>query len=146
MAQDKKSKVGLIHVAKAKLCLTDDDYRAILRRVVGVESSKDLDDIGFTLVMEHFAGLGFKSDFQGRSFGERTGMASTRQVEMIRNLWREYTDGAGTDATLGKWLDGTFKVSALRFVTSDQARKAITALKKMKERKPRVAPAAPAAG
>lgn len=145
MALDKK-RIGLVHVAKTKLGLTDDDYRAILGRVAGVESSKDLDEIGFTLLMEHFTSLGFKSDFRSRSFGERAGMASTRQVEMIRNLWREYTDGAGTDATLGKWLDGTFKVSALRFATSDQAKKAITALKKMKERKPQAPPVLPAAG
>lgn len=132
-----RKQLSLVHVAKTKLGLTDDDYHAILRQIANVESSHNLDNIGFTLVMEHFERLGFKSSFRARSYGERPGMASSQQVEMIRGLWREFTDGAGTDTTLGTWLERSFKVSALRFVTRDQASKAITALKAMKSR-PRV--------
>lgn len=130
-----RSQLSLIHVAKAKLALTDDDYRAILKRFGRVESSADLDHAGFERVMEAFSRLGFRSDFQQRNMGVRAGMASPKQVAMIRELWAEYTAGEGTDITLGKWLERTFKVSSLRFVLAEIAPKAITALKAMKGKK-----------
>lgn len=127
--------ISLIHVAKARLGLTDDLYRKILLHYGGVASSRDLDHDGFALVMEAFDLLGFKSDFKRANFGTRPGMATARQVALIRELWAEYTDGDGTEASLGKWLERTFKVSSLRFVTAPMAPKAITALKRMKVRK-----------
>lgn len=129
-----RNKVALVHVAKARLALSDDEYRDILRHVAGVESSKELDEFGFELLMEHLRKLGFESDFQARSWGMRPGFATDRQVELIRHLWREYTDDAGTDIQLGKWLHRFFGVSALRFVTSGQAARIIPALKAMKAR------------
>ena len=130
-----RKKISLIHIAKSRLALDDDVYRDILRHVAGVDSSRDLDDIGFELVMEYFARLGFESDWRRRTWGERPGMATPRQVEYIRQLWHDYTDGEGTDITLGKWLSRTFKVSALRFVTAVIAPKAITALLSMNRKR-----------
>lgn len=51
---------ALIHVAKAQLGLSDDDYRAMLKSV-GVESSTQLDYVGFEDLMKRFEGVGFKS-------------------------------------------------------------------------------------
>ncbi|MGH6753458.1 regulatory protein GemA [Hypericibacter sp.] len=130
-----KAKIGLIHVAKAKLGLGDDDYRAILRQVAGVESSTALDEAGFDLVMLHFEKLGFKSDWGQRNFGHRAGMATPNQVALIRHLWSDYTAGEGTDASLGKWLDRRFKVSSVRFLDADAARKAIAGLRNMTQRR-----------
>ncbi len=130
-----RKQISLIHVAKGRLGLTEDDYRAILWQVGGVESSADLDAFGFEAVMEHFERLGFQSDWRRRNFGTRPAMASPGQVDLIRRLWREYTDGEGTDLTLGKWLARTFKVSALRFVPRKMAPKVIAALKAMKAKK-----------
>ena len=132
-----RKQVAIIHVAKNQLKLDDEGYRAILRHIGGVESSKDLDPIGFELVMQYMIALGFKSDFSKTFYGHRPGMATPAQINLIRKLWGEFTERAGTDLTLGKWLSRTFKVSALRFVTSDQAPKIITALKAMKARQPR---------
>lgn len=144
-----KNKSALIRVAKSQLGLTDDDYRATLKRYGNVDSSKDLDLAGFKAVMTYFEHCGFKSTAKKRNFGDRNGMASERQVAMIRKLWAGFTDGIGTDATLGKWLDRTFKVSAIRFVNAATAPKAITALKAMVEKKAAPAassePAAPSA-
>jgi hypothetical protein len=64
----------------------------------------------------------------------RTGMASPGQTSFIRQLWAECTQGAGTDATLGKWLERQFGVSSLRFVSADLAPKVIGGLKAMKGR------------
>ena len=130
-----RKKISVIHVAKAKLSLSDEDYRAILWRAGGVESSRDLDQLGFEAVMATFARLGFESDFQRSNFGDRPGMATAQQVAFIRQLWHEYTDGQGTDRSLGKWLERTFKVSAVRFIPAETAPKAITGLLKMTRRK-----------
>lgn len=47
-----RNKVALVHVAKARLALSDDEYRDILRHVAGVESSKELDEFGFELLID----------------------------------------------------------------------------------------------
>lgn len=128
--------LSLIHIGKARLALTDDVYRAILHRVAGVKSARELDTLGVNAVMEAFYRLGFESTAPHKPFGsDRPGMATNRQCRLIRALWAEWTGGQGTDASLGQWLDRSFAVSALRFVTAEHAAKAITALKVMKGRR-----------
>lgn len=138
-----KAQISLIHVAKARLGLSDDDYRAALVNHGGAASSRELTAAGFNALMRHFAACGFQSDAVTRAFGERAGMASPAQVRRIRAEWATFTSGQGTDATLGKWLDGRFKVSALRFLTKAQATKAIGGLVAMNRRRGQTA--APAA-
>ena len=126
---------ALIHVAKTQLGLGDDDYRAVLLREAGVETSRDLDNDGFDAVMARFKALGFKPSDTPRSYGRRAGMATPAQVAYIRSLWNEYTDGVGDDRSLGKWLQRTVKVTDLRFVSFAAARKAIAGLRAMVEKK-----------
>jgi len=129
-----RKQLSLIHVAKSRLGLTDDDYRTILRRAAGVESSRDLDPLGFELTMDELHRLGFESDFAARNLGRRRGMASLKQVNLIHELWAEYTGGAGDDRGLDRWIERTFKVGSIRFLTPTMARKAITALFAMARR------------
>jgi Protein of unknown function (DUF1018) len=125
---------AILHVAKAKLAVPDDQYRTILVQVAGVTSSTELDQAGFEGVMGFFEYLGFKPLVaQGQNFGARAGMASFAQLELIRTLWAEWTHG-GDEEALCKWLLRTFKISSLRFMTAAMAPKAITALKAMKRR------------
>lgn len=132
------NQLSVIHLAKKQLGLDDDTYRAVLKTHGGVESSKDLDAAGFEAVMRYFKRCGFESTWRKRNFGDRTGMASARQVDFIRKLWRKLT-GGDDEAALNKWLKRTGKVDALRFLTPDAARKAITGLHKMAGRKAMVA-------
>lgn len=126
------SKLSLIHVAKRQLSLSDEDYRSILGLYGGVTSAAMLDQQGFDAVMERFTELGFRSTSKRRPMPLRAGMASPAQVQLMRNIWAECTDGEGTDASLGKWLERQFKVSALRFVTAELAPKVLGGLKAMK--------------
>lgn len=128
-------KVSLLHVARRRLQLTDDDYRAVLRRLGGVESSRDLSDAGFAAVMDHFTALGFRSTSCERNLGIRVGMASPGQVALMRKLWHDYTNGEGDDRSLGKWLERSFGFAALRFVDQGTAPRIITALSAMAARK-----------
>ncbi len=131
-----RDKLAVVHVAKARLRLDEADYRALLARAAGVESSRDLDDAGFARVMDEFARLGFVSDAARKNLGRRHPlMASSGQVKKLRQLWAEYTDGKGDDRSLGKWLDRQGWASALRFLPSHNAQKAIGALVRMNQRR-----------
>lgn len=55
-----KGKLAQIHIAKAQLGLSDDDYRAILARTAGVNSAKDLTNRTVGGVMHEFRRLGFE--------------------------------------------------------------------------------------
>ncbi len=47
-------KLAVIHIVKRELSLSDEEYRNILERVVGVRSSKDLTDSQFHKLMRYF--------------------------------------------------------------------------------------------
>jgi hypothetical protein len=129
-----KQQNRLLHVAKAKLGLSEDAWRSCLVQLAGVESSTELDRDGFDAIMGYFAYLGFHPVVpRGPTYGARPGFATPAQVQFIRDLWAELTRGAAEDA-LNKWLKRCWKVDSLRFLTAGDARKAITALKAMKKR------------
>lgn len=52
---------ALLHVAKAHLGLSEDEYRALLCGAAGVESSRDLDPAGFEKVLARLEALGFRA-------------------------------------------------------------------------------------
>ena len=52
-------KLAQIHIAKAQLGLSDDEYRAILARTAGVESAKQLTNRNVGNVLNEFRRLGF---------------------------------------------------------------------------------------
>lgn len=52
--------LAMLHVAKNKLDLTDEDYRSLLLLYGGVESSKQLNQEGLRRVLDRFKELGFE--------------------------------------------------------------------------------------
>ncbi len=139
---------ALLHVAKTKLGLSDESYRAVLAHIAGVTSSTELDQAGFEAIMGMFEYSGFRPlQATGPNYGSRPGMASFAQIELIRALWSEYCDfkewkgddRADLEKGLGTWMTTYFKISSLRFVTAAQAPKMITALKAMKANKRKAA-------
>jgi len=127
-------RLALLRVAHKQLGFDEDTYRAILLKFGGVESAKDLDEEGFAAVMRYFTSWGFRSTWTQRTYGNRPGRASPRQVALIKALWREFS-GADDEAALNRWLERSFKVSALRFATPADAHKAIGGLRAMLARK-----------
>ena len=126
--------IALIHIAKKQLALTEDIYRAILAHKGGVASADQLDKPGFNAVMAYLTACGFRSTWTQRTFGRRDGMASPRQIDLIRDLWRQWSESKD-DADLNRWLERSYGVSALRFLDSTAAAKAIAGLKAMVRRK-----------
>ncbi len=129
-----RKQTALIHVARKQLGLSDERYRFILRKMAGVESAKDLDRTGFEYVMKAMMALGFRSDFTRTFYTHRDGMATPAQVTLIRELWGAYATEEGGESGLNRWLERTFRVSALRFVTEHQAERIIRALRAMNNR------------
>lgn len=127
-------KMALIAIARKQLDMHDNDYRALLLRVGGVSSTKDLSIPGFAALMVEFGKLGFESTAAREKRREpfRAGDHATyAQRSLIRRLWQEYK--GKEDATgLRRWLQSHFKVSDPRFLDSETTRKAITALKNFK--------------
>ncbi|MCB1407506.1 MAG: regulatory protein GemA [Rhodobacteraceae bacterium] len=130
-----RKQYALFAIARKKLGLTDDEYRSALALLVGVTSTTELDAEGFEVMMGYFEWRGFVPETaKGPNYGNRPGMASFAQCELIRPLWDEYTRHTGTKASLSKWLERSFKVTSLRFMSVKDGQKAITALKSMKSR------------
>lgn len=126
----------ILHVAASKLKWDDETYRLALVRIAGVTTSNDLDQEGFEAVMGFMEFSGFRPLDKGAPrYGSRPGMATFAQLELIRELWRELHDQAACDDEhLTGWLLKYHKVSSMRFLTLDAARKVIVALKAWKAR------------
>ena len=131
-----RSQKALIHLVKTKLGWDDDTYRQVLVRIAGVTSSTELDQNAFSAVMGFAEYCGFRPLGKGAPrYGDRPGMATYAQLELIRELWRElHEQRECDDAALAGWLLKYHKVHSMRFLTMDGARKAITALKAWKAR------------
>ena len=71
--------LALIHVAKNKLALSDEDYRAILGQY-GVSSSKELTMAGFEQVMAHMERLGFSSIKVEKGHGQNAYRAADTHI------------------------------------------------------------------
>ncbi|WP_029132698.1 regulatory protein GemA [Sedimenticola selenatireducens] len=127
------AKLGLVHVAKNQLHMSENAYRTLLRNTAGVGSAKELDSRGFEQVMGRFEALGFKSLRCKRNFGHRPGMASPKQLELIVGLWKQYANDP-SERSLNHWLERRFHASNIRFMSLDVAGKAIVALKRMTSR------------
>ncbi|SEO69342.1 regulatory protein GemA [Aquisalimonas asiatica] len=130
-----KKQTSMLHVAKAKLSLSDAAYRELLQDVAGVTSSKHLDSAGFQAVIDRLAEMGFQTPRAHRTYGNRRGMATPDQVEYIRDLWQRYK-GEPDPRGLDHWLERSFGVTALRFTDQNTAGKALVALKRMVSRAP----------
>jgi len=99
-------------------------------RIAGVTSATELAQDDFDTLMAFAEHSGFRPLAKGgQNFGNRPGMATDAQLELIRELWREMHRQAECDeAALAGWLWKYAKISSLRFLTFEGACKVITAL------------------
>lgn len=91
-----KGKLAQIHIAKAQLGLSDEDYRALLARTAGVSSSKDLDNRTVGGVLHELRRLGFQPKAPKRAgrkpntFNKREQMAKIEALLTDMGLSWEY--------------------------------------------------------
>jgi phage gp16-like protein len=126
------SELSLLRVAKGRLALSEEDYRDTLEQVGGSRSARELDERGFDAVMDRFRAMGFTSSSRAAGYGDRLGMASAAQLDMIRGLWAETHD---SEDGLTSWIAKYFRASHLRFLDRTTASRVIAALKTWRDRR-----------
>ena len=77
MSKQRAKDMQLIHIAKKDLTMDDDTYRALLLRVTGKSSSKELDDSERDALLKEFKRLGFKVKPKN-GFGQRPTVSPDR--------------------------------------------------------------------
>ena len=128
------SKLKLVQIAKRALGMTDEDYRALLMRVAGVKSSRDLTLEGFDAVMAEFNRLGFTSTKSKRKPKGTGGAAPNRPTPAQWRLIEERAKHVGYDGLEDPrfiaWVKPRGKVEHPRFLDMNGAQRVIGALGK----------------
>lgn len=144
----RKRELGLIHIAKAHLGWSRDDYECMLKQLTGKTSAADLTDGERHRVLQHCKRLGFQVKAQGAA---KKPLGSP-QHRKLRAMWYALADvGAverpadplACDAAVEAWAvrqlgagrGGELGVfSALRFATTEQLTQLIEELKSWGDR------------
>lgn len=140
--------LSAIHVLKAQLRLSDDEYRDLLQALTGKRSSAAMSVAERAKVRDHLqrqvARVAGASAPDARrpgaeAFAKAKAEASPRERK-VWALWHQlHRDGLVTHtdrAALDAWVARTVQVSALRFCTSKQLDTCIEALKAWHNRAP----------
>lgn len=80
----RKSLIAKIHVAKKQLAMREDDYRALLNRVTGKDSSAALSEGQLKAVVKEMESIGFKA-IPARKAGPKP--ADSQEARKIRAMW-----------------------------------------------------------
>ena len=85
-----KDQIKLIHVAKGKAGLSEEQYRMMLRNLGNVDSCKDLTNETFEDCMAFLEDCGFPGDKWRNTVINRGSFANSRAVWFIRQLYIQY--------------------------------------------------------
>jgi len=124
MKFNKKTKlIQLIHIGKSKLGLDDELYREVLESTTGKNSSKAMTAAQLEAVLDRMKQLGF--DVESKSKAGVKNLADDAQSKLIRHLWLRL-HGAGqvhnsSEKALAKFVENKVGVSALQFLSTDNA-------------------------
>ena len=138
--------IGAIHVLKAKLRLSDDDYRALLKGLTLKTSSKDMSPAEQQKVRDHMQGLAERAGvvqptrrrpMPAARFAKSKADATPKERK-VWALWHQLgRDGVVRDTSpqaLNKWIERQIGVSALVFANGSQLDTLIEALKAWQQR------------
>ena len=133
--------IGAIHVLKAKLRLSDDDYRALLKGLTLKTSSKDMSPAEQQKVRDHMQALAERAGVvqptrrrpMPASRFAKSKADATPKERKVWALWHQlHRDGLVDNpsaAALNAWVKRQVGVDALRFCTGPQLDTLIEALK-----------------
>ena len=127
------NKKAVIHIAKAKVGMTEPEYRDLLSSV-GAKSSKDLDNKTFDQVIIRFEALGFRTTSKTRKTRKVNNLPKDKQALMKKleaiilsmDLTWGYVDAIakkrfGKDAA--QWLEGEELFKLVQIMAVYQRRK-----------------------
>lgn len=142
---DRRAQLAQIHIARKDLCMTEDDYRALINaRFPAHTSAATLNHQQRAELLHHFQRLGW----QGRVAGSQANPAGQKWGPALRKLWSLWMELADaglvqhrTAAALSAWCerqtagaDGRGGVARLEWLNVAQRKHCIEAAKQWLER------------
>lgn len=133
--------LAIIHIGKKQLGMSDDDYRALLKRVTGKTSSKGCSEKQHLAIIAEMERLGFK-----KSSHSKKPLSDKKWVRLIFALWKScHKAGSIKDGSRGALVNFVKKetekhgerVDDPNWLTYSQADPIIRALKAMEKRQAR---------
>lgn len=122
--------IQLIHIAKAQVGLSGEDYRAVLESTAGKSSCAEMSLFELDRVLKAMKKLGFrvkKLETKKIELGRGT---SKEQMDYIKGMW-ELVARDKSDRALYKFIKRITGSSHPRFMNASDAQKVILALRKM---------------
>ena len=128
----RNKQLALIHIAKQRLGMHDDDYREMLNQVAGVRSAAKLDNDGLDAVIRHLKSLGFEvsrkpvpSKGRPHNYKQNPQLWKIGRLLAEQNLTWNYANGI---------VKQMFNIDNLTFCKPRQLSAVIAALSKHRER------------
>lgn len=131
-----------VQIARRRLAMTEDDYRALLLRVTGQASSTTCGPSHLDELLREFRRLGFR-DLAPRAGAGRRPLPKEAQIRMIHGVWNEISPlvANGDESALRAFVRRQTKsvatpdgISAPEFLDSVQANKVLEGLKAWRKR------------
>lgn len=117
-----------IHIAKAQLGMDDDTYRALLARVSGVRSAKDLGPRQIAEVLREFERLGFQAKPATKAKGRAKPNPSEGRQALIDKIGAQLTEAGRPWSYADAMAFRMFKVARVEWCDPDQLRRIVAAL------------------
>lgn len=116
-----------IHIAKKDLGLDDETYRALLMRIAGVRSAKDLNPRQIGFVLAEFSRLGWQSTTQQKS-GRKAPVAAVDRQKLMGKVEAFLAEANRSWAYADGMALRMFKVERVEWLDPGQLHKLIAAL------------------
>ena len=116
-----------IHIAKKDLGLDDETYRALLVRVAGVRSAKDLTPRQTGAVLAEFARLGWEPT-KAKKQGRKAPKAAPDRVKLMGKIEAFLTEAKRSWAYADGMALRMFKVERVEWLDPQQLQKMVAAL------------------
>lgn len=134
LAEQRQALLATIHIARKRLGMIEDDYRAMLQRITGHRSAKDCDNLQLGMIMTEFERMGFQSTARAA----RRAPAASSVARKARAMWISLGQlGAiddSSEAKLELFGKRQLGVERLQWADERQGFRLIEALKAMAER------------
>ncbi len=123
----RKSQTSLakIHIAKAQLGLDDDTYRALLARVAGVRSAKDLSPRQVGLVLAEFERLGWQPTTNA---GRKAPSPQRDRAKLVGKIEAMLAEAGRPWAYVDGMAQRMFQVDRVDWLDTEQLQRMIAAL------------------
>ncbi|PHP17657.1 hypothetical protein CG471_21790 [Sphingobium sp. IP1] len=125
----RRARLAQIHIARKKLGMEEEDYRALLERLTGHRSAKACDDRQLVALIAEFERMGWRPTGSGK----RRSVGGSQTVRKARAMWISlYQLGAiadGSDAALDAFGRRQLRVDRLVWADERQGFRLIEALK-----------------